>query len=809
MKINSDYEILTPDGFVDFVGVQKLKKKTREIIFTNGITLRSSYNHKIYDFDGTEIFVKDVVINQKIKSHDGYFIIEKLIDYDEETDVYDVVNAGEKHLYITNGIISHNCDFLGSGDTVIPNEIQENISKNMLRVPKEKYMQGTLWQWKEPIKGHRYILGCLPPNEKVLTDTGLKNIQDVHIDDKLVSENGEYVNIINKQIYPVVDEDIYTVKVDNTFRTTTFTKEHPILISKPILKRNYSKINDTYRFNERYWDFDFKYTKIKDVEVGDWIKVPNIYMKESENVFEDKWQINESVRSDFNIDSPLKDKEFWWFVGMWLGDGWLGKLNNSYSISICFNSKDIYYLEKIRNLVKRLFNRTCSFIDRNNNSYELDFTSKFLYYFLLENFGQYSYGKKISEWVKFIPKECKIELIKGYFGSDGCWLKTEKNGKINSKITFVSINLGLLESIQDIIFSLGVASSLAKLRNSKENFIQGKLVKQKETYSLSLANNDSLDLIKILNNDPLDTKLNRFSLDDFMILNNRCIKSCHLSKDKEFIYFRIKNIDKSKFTGNVYNFECETHTFMCHHITTHNCDVSRGDSEDFSSINIIDFDEREQVLEYIGKLPPDDLANIAYKWGLLYEAFIVVDITGGMGVATSRKLQELNYKNVFYDGINTQNQWEYNKKIVDKIPGINFNNKRTQIIASFEEHLRKGFAVRSARLLNELNTFVYINGRPDHMKGSHDDSIMSLSIALYAGDICFAQLERNQSLNKAMLESWTVSERTYEPNKSFYSYGTAIDQIGGMSTGETNYNNNANKDMYKEYSWLFGKPKKR
>jgi hypothetical protein len=136
-------------------------------------------------------------------------------------------------------------------------------------------------------------------------------------------------------------------------------------------------------------------------------------------------------------------------------------------------------------------------------------------------------------------------------------------------------------------------------------------------------------------------------------------------------------------------------------------DVSRGDSEDFSSINIIDFDEREQVAEYIGKIPPDDLASIAYKWGVLYEAFIVVDITGGMGVATSRKLQELNYKNLYIDGINTKNIWEYNSKSMEKIPGINFNNKRTQIVAAFEEQLRKGFQVRSARL-NILFNYLYI-----------------------------------------------------------------------------------------------------
>lgn len=242
-------------------------------------------------------------------------------------------------------------------------------------------------------------------------------------------------------------------------------------------------------------------------------------------------------------------------------------------------------------------------------------------------------------------------------------------------------------------------------------------------------------------------------------------------------------------------------------------DVSRGDSEDFSSINIIDFDEREQVLEYVGKIPPDNLAEIAYRWGTLYRCFIGIDITGGMGIATSRKLQEMNYKDLYIDGINVKDLWSYNPKAMEKIPGINFNNKRTQIVAAFEEQLRTGFAVRSERLLGELSTFVYINGRPDHMKGSHDDAIMSLAIALYIGDISFTQLQRVENQNKAMIESWTVNERTYEPNKSFYSYGTTLDPVGFMQTDPTTslYNNsminpmNVPKEAYKEYAWLFGK----
>lgn len=703
------------------------------------------------------------------------------------------------------------CDFLGSGDDVIPQEVKSNIAKNMIRVPKEKYISGTLWQWKEPIEGHKYIMGCLPPEEMVLTNDGLISIEDVDERHKLIDENGLYVNIINKQKYDVIDEDVYEIGLDNTFRTTKFTKEHPILCSRDTLKRNYKKNDVNYRFNERYWDFDFNYIKAENLSIGNWIKVPNIYKKELNFDVNEKWiPNNENVRKDFLINSPLSNKDFWWFMGLWLGDGWIEKNKYSHSIVICFNKKEYCYTEKCIDIVKKIFNRS-PLIRERQSTIELRFNSKELYLFILENFGQYSYGKKITEWVKFIPIEYKKEIVRGYFDSDGCWLKTLQRNKINSKISFVSINLELLEGIQDILFSLGVISSLNLLRESSENLICGKPSKTKKTFNLNLSNYDSLELIKLIY-DIDDIKLNKFDINEFSNINNRVVSSCHFNKTKDFIYFRIKKINKTKLTGTVYNFETDTHTFMCHHITTHNCDVSRGDSEDFSSINIIDFDDREQVLEYIGKIPPDNLAEIAYRWGTLYKCFIGIDITGGMGIATSRKLQEMNYKDLFIDGVNVKDIWTYNPKALEKIPGINFNNKRTQIVATFEEQLRNGFIIRSERLLSELNTFVYLNGRPDHMKGSHDDAIMSMAIALYIGEISFNQLQRVESQNKAMIESWTVNERTYEPNKSFYSYGTTFDPVGFMQTDPTRsyYNQQINpmnipKDAYKEYSWLFGK----
>lgn len=242
-------------------------------------------------------------------------------------------------------------------------------------------------------------------------------------------------------------------------------------------------------------------------------------------------------------------------------------------------------------------------------------------------------------------------------------------------------------------------------------------------------------------------------------------------------------------------------------------DVSGGESEDFSAMNIIDFDTQEQVVEYVGKVKPDEFANIIYKWGKLYgDAFCVVDITGGMGRTTTLKLVEYNYKNIYIEGVNQNNKWEYNAKAMDKTPGLNFNNKRVQIIASFEEHLRNGFIVRSNRLVNELNTFVYKNGRPDHLKGSHDDSIMSLAMALYVGDMCFNQLNRNETFNKAMIDSWVINETPHNISNSLYNPNANPLNNNGYSQGDNIYHrDNPIKNpqkVYEEYSWLFNTRKR-
>lgn len=228
-------------------------------------------------------------------------------------------------------------------------------------------------------------------------------------------------------------------------------------------------------------------------------------------------------------------------------------------------------------------------------------------------------------------------------------------------------------------------------------------------------------------------------------------------------------------------------------------DVSRGDSEDSTGFTIIDFDEREQVLEYLGKIPPDIAAELAIKWAEKYSCFIVVDITGGMGVSTSRKLLELGHKDFYYDGVKSEEIWRHNPKATEKTPGINFNNKRAQIVQALEEQLRTGFKVRSTRLVNELKTFVYINGRPDHMRGHHDDLIMAIAMALYVAQNSFSELRKNVNQAKAMLDSWIVRDgesRENEGKPLMEPTHLRHQPVIGHATDP--------KNDTKDYLWLFG-----
>lgn len=232
-------------------------------------------------------------------------------------------------------------------------------------------------------------------------------------------------------------------------------------------------------------------------------------------------------------------------------------------------------------------------------------------------------------------------------------------------------------------------------------------------------------------------------------------------------------------------------------------DVSRGDSEDATGMCIIDYDTFEQVLEYHGKVPPDIAAQLVNHYGRMYNALSTFDITGGMGIASTSKLKELNYPKslLHYDNVNDD---VYYVPPPDAIPGINFasRNRRSQIIAALEEAIaRGGFKIRSERLAAELKKFVYKNGKPDHLKGSHDDLIMALGMCLFVANTSFKKLHEADNLTKAMLDSWKTNINTVKSKSDYLLKDVTSKPDPNKKYGSTNEDILRNT---RDFSWLFG-----
>jgi len=140
-KLNNKYEILTPSGWKNFTGIQKVRKVGQTRLPDYCGNLICSPKHRIL-YNNSFMYAKDLVDSKTI--------------YDEEFTYYDLLDV-EEYLYYTNKIISHNCEFIGSTSTLIAawklKELEVSF-KTPLNIKEG------LYQYALPEKDHLYGMVC-------------------------------------------------------------------------------------------------------------------------------------------------------------------------------------------------------------------------------------------------------------------------------------------------------------------------------------------------------------------------------------------------------------------------------------------------------------------------------------------------------------------------------------------------------------------------------------------------------------------------------------------------------------------------
>ena len=214
----------------------------------------------------------------------------------------------------------------------------------------------------EKYKGQTDILfagfPCFTKDTIVLTNNGYKEIQNVVIEDQLLTHTGQFQKIVNLQ-RKEYNGMLYNFKIKYHPEVITCTEEHPFYVRTQKKIWNNSLRKYDYSFAEPEWKIASKLT------TNDYFGMV-INSKEEIPTFHFEKRINQS-RTEM-ISFTLNDPKQWFTMGYFVGDGWIEETDCAYILKL-FDS---------------------------------------------------AHGKLIPEWVQDAPKEFIQEFINGYIAADGC-----------------------------------------------------------------------------------------------------------------------------------------------------------------------------------------------------------------------------------------------------------------------------------------------------------------------------------------------------------------------------------------------------
>jgi hypothetical protein len=223
-------------------------------------------------------------------------------------------------------------------------------------------------------------------------------------------------------------------------------------------------------------------------------------------------------------------------------------------------------------------------------------------------------------------------------------------------------------------------------------------------------------------------------------------------------------LEKTGFDGNLWKWQFPDYTKSYMVVA----DVARGDSSDYSAAHVIDVEGSEQVAEYRGKLDTKDFGNFLVALATEYNNALLVIENANIGWACIQQVIDRNYPNLYYMSkdlkyVDVENQFSNRYRAQDRgmVAGFSTTSRtRPLIISKLEEYVReKSIIIRSIRTIEELFTFIWMNGRAEAMRGYNDDLTMSLAISLWVRDTALRLRQEGIDLTKRAIDG--ISTYTY------------------------------------------------
>jgi hypothetical protein len=203
-------------------------------------------------------------------------------------------------------------------------------------------------------------------------------------------------------------------------------------------------------------------------------------------------------------------------------------------------------------------------------------------------------------------------------------------------------------------------------------------------------------------------------------------------------------------------------------------DVARGDGTDYSAFHVIDIESCRQVAEYRGQLSTKDYGNMLVAISTEYNDALLVVENANVGWATLQQIIERGYKNLYYtyksDVLDSDKFLVKGYDLINKsdmVAGFTMSHRtRPLTISKMELYIReKDCIIRSKRLLEELNVFIWRNSKAEAAYGYNDDLVLSFCQGLWVRDTALRLKQAGIEINRAALANIRSTVSVYTPRQ--------------------------------------------
>lgn len=422
--------------------------------------------------------------------------------------------------------------------------------------------------------------GCFVKGSKVLLDNGyVKNIEDVKIDDKVITHLGNVKPVQNVFEYDC-DELMYELKSSDT-NPIRCTNNHEILAVKSVecIKYKKAKRKDktrrycskdctkylTCKFKQENWAPSW--IQAKDLAVGDFICYPKKRVNNSNSNSMQTIDIVNFVKNvDYNNDyvwckhngsrSMIKrfiplNESFFFLAGLYISQGWVHfKNGNVIGIGISHHSCKKDLINKTANLLQEFFGRkACLRFDEKKKAVQININSVIVGELMLSLFGEGASNKHIPNFLFDLQKMYRRALIYGLWSGDGCF----KIG--NSKKTkYSTINYNLAKQLQ-LLLALENIKSNINIRHHKSN------ANWSDEVSVQVLDRESLSILDNICKGSFNLGYKKYSKKGY----------CLSYQDGQYVYHRIREINTFCYKGKVYDLSVKDDTsYVVESVAVHN-----------------------------------------------------------------------------------------------------------------------------------------------------------------------------------------------------------------------------------------------